>query len=314
MKLFREPVSSPDQLFLLPLCVDDFVAKDASVRIISEAIDTLDCSVLYAKYLGMGAPSYDPKMMFKLLVFGYREGIRSSRRLDAACGHDMRFMFLAQMSRPDFRTLARFRRSNEKEIETLFVQTVLLCMKVGMVLLEHVAVDGTKIEANVSGRATFNSERLEKEIANIETKITTILKEAEETDALEDEKHGDSGADDPPDGLKTMNDRKKTLEAARDSLKETGHKSVAVTDTQSRLMKTRSGNRPAYNAQAVVDNAYQVIIAASVTQDTFDSKQFAPMLEQAIANTGDLPCQTSADKGYYSVAALEYCEKMGLVA
>ena len=156
MKVFRDAPAAPGQMFLLPMCVDEFVGPLDPARILSRVVDELDLTPLRTAYTGGGRPAYDPSILLKVLLFGYSEGIRSSRKLDKALGYDLRFMFLAQMSRPDFHTLARFRRQHAEAIAALFVQTVGLAQKRGLVLLEHVAVDGTKIEADVSGKRTFS--------------------------------------------------------------------------------------------------------------------------------------------------------------
>ncbi len=87
MKLYRDPVVPNGQMFLLPPCVDDFVPKNAPVRVLSEIIDGFDLTELYGKYLGGGSPAYEPRMMLKLVVFAYSIGTRSSRKIDAALGH-----------------------------------------------------------------------------------------------------------------------------------------------------------------------------------------------------------------------------------
>src|SRR5690349_23662071 len=135
-KLFKDPAVPVDQLFLLPPSVADFVAEDAPVRVLSELIDQLDLESLLKAYRGGGAPAYDPAMLFKVLVFGLSEGIRSSRRLAGALTYDVRYMYLARMSQPDFRTICRFRRSQGEAIVGLFTETVLLAKQMGLVLLE----------------------------------------------------------------------------------------------------------------------------------------------------------------------------------
>src|SRR5258708_167614 len=128
MKVFKD--ASPDQLFLLPPAIDEFVPANAPVRILSEIVDQLDTTRLVSRYKGGGAPAYDPRIMLKLLVFAYSQGMHSSRRIAAACGYDLRFMYLAQMQRPDFHTICRFRRENEAAIKSLFAQTVIFCQMV----------------------------------------------------------------------------------------------------------------------------------------------------------------------------------------
>lgn len=319
MKIFKD--TSPEQLFLLPPSIDDFVPVDAPARILSEIMDQLDTGVLISRYKGGGAPAYNPLIMLKLLVFSYGQGMHSSRRLAAACGYDLRFMYLAQLQRPDFHTICRFRKENEAAIKALFKETVILCQTVGLVLLEHVAVDGTKIEADVSGKATYKKDRLNKELAEIEAQITQILAKADATDAEEDRVHHDGDGDQTPDDLKDKQQRivrlaaaKERLEAAKKSIEGTERETVAITDADSRVMKTRAGNRPAYNAQAAVDGAHHVIVAADVTQDINDTQQFGPMVDATVANTGFMPAHMTADAGYCSPETMGFADRHGVDA
>lgn len=314
MKIFREPSVPKDQRFLLPPSVDEFVGPDDKVRVLSEVLDNIDSNNLYAKYRGGGAPAYDPLMLVKILIFGSCQGILSSRKLARMLAYDVRFMFLAEMSRPDFRTIWRFRKSNEAFIQDLFVQSVRICRQMGLVLLEHEAVDGTKLEANVSGKQTYSAGRLEKKLTSVEEKIADLLAQADEIDAQEDAEFGDASGDEIPEELRDLKRRKEKLLAAKKALEETGRQSVAATDLDSRLMKTNAGNRPAYNAQAVVDGAHQIVVAAAITQDESDNRQLQPMLEQAEANTGGKPQQVTADGGYFSASSLAYVEEKALEA
>lgn len=308
----RKPVSPTDQLFLLPPSVSDFVKQDSSVRILSEVIDELDCSVLYERTAGAGAPSYDPRLMLKILAFGFSQGLRSSRKLEDALTYDMRYMYLAQMIRPDYRTIQRFRTGNEKAIEALLVETVQLCESMGLVLLEHVSVDGTKIKADVSGKKTYSCKRLDEAIAETEAAIAKVLEEANECDAQEDLKLKDDSGNDPPPHLRGLEKRRELLRKAKEELAERGTSRVSITDLDSRVMHTEGRNLPAYNAQAVVDSANQVIIAAAVTQEETDRHQLQPMIELAQSNTGASPNMVTADGGYWSPEAGIYVEKSGI--
>jgi transposase len=314
LKRFREPVSSSDQLFLLPPSVSDFVSLDSPVRVLSEIIDALDCSALYGRSGGAGAPSYDPRLLLKVLVFGYWQGLRSSRKLEAALCYDVRYMFLSQMIRPDYRTIARFRVSNEKAITALFGETVRLCRSVGLALLEHVSVDGTKLEANVSGRHTYTKQRLDATLESTQAAIAQILAEAKACDDREDAELGDDWGNDPPEHLRGLERRRELLRKAKEEMQEHNVSTVAATDLDSRVMRTDGRNRPAYNAQAVVDSANQVIIAAVVSQDQGDHALLEPMLKEAEAVTKSAPKKVTADSGYWSPEAAEYIEKSGIDA
>ena len=314
MKRFREAMGSLDQMFLLPLSVDQFVKRDSPARVLAEIIKSIDTSRLYARYEGGGAPAYDPAMMLRVLVFAYAEGIRSSRKIATALEQDIRFMFLAEMSKPSFRTIARFREENIEAISELFLQTVMTCQELGLVLLDHVSVDGTKIEANVSGKETYGAGRLDKAIADMEKKIADILREAGKADELEDVEYGERRGDEIPEGLRDAEARKEHLEKAKKKLGEIGRKSIGTTDLDGRVMKTKAGIKPAYNGQAVVDGKAQVIVAASVTQDENDYAQLVRMLDQTEENTGSKPEKASADSGYYSSDNLTRMEDRGIDA
>lgn len=309
MKIFREPIVAREQMMLLPPCVEDFVEAEDPVRAVSEIINEMDLGELVGKYRGGGAPAYEPRMMIKVIVFGYSQGIRSSRKLDSALGRDVRFMYLAEMSRPDFRTIARFRRDNLEAIRKAFEETVRISLGVGLVLLEHVSLDGTKIEANVSGKHTYKTERLEKALEGIEKKIESILEEAERIDAQEDELYGDARGDEMPKGLTDAKQRRELLKKAKRHLEESGRETVCATDLESRVMNTRSGNRPAYNAQAVVDKEHQIIVAACVTQDEADNHQAPAMMQEVVRLAGRKPECVTMDGGYFSEETLKYADE-----
>lgn len=311
MKKIKDSISR-DQLMLLPPSVEDFVAKDDPVRLINEVLDKINLDFLLDSCKGGGAPSYDPRILMKILVFGYSQGIVSSRKLDSILHHDMRYMYIAQMNFPDFRTICRFRISWETEIQKIFDMTVHYCLEMKLVLLKHVSLDGTKIEANASGKNTFKMERLDNELQNIDKKIAAILEQANREDEEEDRIYGDTRGDEMPKELIDTENRKKLLEEAKKKLEESDRTTICITDPESHVMKTRAGNRPAYNAQAVVDKEYQIIVAADITTDEYDNHQLPPMLEELERVTGQKPECVTVDGGYNSKRALDYIEENDL--
>lgn len=314
MKRFRDPVAPKDQMLLLPPSVDSFVPEDAPVRALSEIIDRLDCSALYERYRGGGAPAYEPRMLLKVLIFAYSLGIRSSRKIAQLLAYDLRFLFVSEMTRPDFRTLCRFRRGNLGAFTQCFKETVRLAQEMGLVLLEHTAVDGTKLEANAARRHIMNAQQIEKRLAAVEERIACILAEAEEADAAEDAQLGESRGDELPQELRTAQARKNRLEEAKEMLARKGGKNIVRTDPESRLMRTRAGWRAAYNGQAVVDSAHQIIVAADVIEEEADNAQLPPLLDQTRENCQKDPKVITADAGYWSVPTLYYLKDKELNA
>lgn len=142
------------QVFLLPPSLDDWLPEDHLARFVSELVEeTVDLEPFLASYTeGRGFPPYDPRLMLKLLIYGYVTGVRSSRRIEKACHDDVAFRFLAANATPDHRSVARFRRRHLQALKGLFLQSLLLCRKAGMVRMGRVALDGSRVRANASRR------------------------------------------------------------------------------------------------------------------------------------------------------------------
>ncbi|MBV8093331.1 MAG: IS1182 family transposase [Acetobacteraceae bacterium] len=315
MKRFVTAGHPENQGWLLPPSVDEFVAQDAPVRLFAHVIDQLDLGYLRDAHKGGGRPAYDPVVMLKVLIFGMTLGIRSSRRLEDALLYDLRFKFLAHMATPDYRTIARFRAASESVLADVFVKTVRLARKQGLVSLEHVSVDGTKIAANAGKRQCRSAEELDAGIAKVDKIAAELLKEWKQNDERDATDNNDQSSEgDPPKRIRTFMHRKKRVEEAKSKLEESGDKTIIVTDDESRMIKTSGIIRPAYNAQAVVDADNQIIIAAQVCQDQADNAQLPPMMDLAKENTGVHPDRVSADGGYWSHATLDYVEREKLDA
>lgn len=314
MKKFKDSGQPREQLMLLPPSINDFVPNDAPARYIANIIGQMDLSGVYASYPGGGAPAYEPRTLLQLLLFSYSDGERSSRRIAQKCKRDTHYMYLCEMQTPGHNTIARFRRRHEKLIIETFLFTVHQCQKEGLVLLEQVAVDGTKLEANVSGKATMSVKRAEIVREKAAATIKRIMAEAEEIDAAEDRAESERDRQKEVQAIERLKKSQEQAEAAIDMMEERKVNSICITDTESRVMRTGRGNRPGYNAQAAVDGANQVIVAASITQDLNDMHQLPEMVKQIQANTGETPEHVTADAGYSSIETLVSMEENGIDA
>ena len=179
------------QMMLMPPSLEEKVAHDHLARYISQVVDELDTSKIEAGYSELGCPGYHPKMLIKLLLYGYSTGVRSSRRIQRASREDVVFMWLAGMQEPDFRTISDFRKDRLKDIKDIFRQVLEICYELGMVRCGKVSIDGTKIEANSSRYKLTYRKTLEKSKAKYEEKVEEILKEAERVDEEEDRLYGE---------------------------------------------------------------------------------------------------------------------------
>ena len=344
----------PRQSFLLPPSLDDWLPESHTARFVSEVVDELvDLSLIYDSYLeASGAPPYDPKMMLKLELYAYSIGVTSSREVERRCYTDVAFRWLSANASPDYRSIARFRRRHLSSLSDLFSQVLLLCFEAGLVKLGRVALDGTKLRASANKHKAMSYDRLGPKIEQIEAEVAAILAEAEATDAREDQVFGeDRRGDELPAELARRETRlaklraaKKTIEAdaadkarkkaaekaAKDGLDKDEIAKVAevaaekarpekttqrnFTDPEARMMKTNEGFQYAYNAQAVVDEESQVIIAAEITQQAGDVGQLLPMIAAARESIEAIGIETSlkvilADAGYCSEDNLARLEK-----
>ena len=208
MPQFKQMPCDPKQMWLVAPSLDEMVGLDSDVRALSEAMDRLDWSAMEGTYSETGCPAYPPCVMTKLLVYAYSKGVRSSRKIEELVEHDVRYMWLGGQLKPDFRTIARFRKEKFNEVSELFADSVRLCKEAGLVSMQVVAIDGTKVAANAGKKSVYDAKRLEREREAVER----VLREAEEVDASEDAQYGDSNGREIPEHLRDAQKRKEKLD------------------------------------------------------------------------------------------------------
>ena len=195
------------QSFLLPPSLDDWLSADHTARFVSEVVeDSLDLTAVYGSYQNAtGAPPFDPRMMLKLMLYGYSIGVTSSREIERRCATDVAFRWLSANTAPDYRSLSRFRRRHLTALDDLFSQVLALCAAAGLVKLGRVALDGTKLRASASRHKAMSYDRMEARITDIEAQVAAMLAEAEAVDAAEDVEFGeDRRGDELPVELATQ--------------------------------------------------------------------------------------------------------------
>ncbi|VAZ92833.1 hypothetical protein LAUMK35_02100 [Mycobacterium pseudokansasii] len=220
-KTFR--AFDPEQGLLLPPSLDDWLAADHLVRFIADLVDEhLDLSRITAAYTEVrGGPPYDPRLMVRILLYGYTTGVRSSRKLESACVDVVAFRWLAAGSAPDYRAIARFRKRHLSALGHLFVQALALCQAAGMVSLGQVALDGTKVRANASKRKAMSYARMTDKEKVLASEVSALLLEAERIDKDEDKKFGKSRrGDELPAELARRETRLEKIRQAKAALEE----------------------------------------------------------------------------------------------
>ncbi len=149
----------PDQQLLLPAVLQEWLPPDHLACFISDVVDQLDLSAITARHQGeeRGGPPYHPRMMVKVLLYGYCTGVVSSRRIAQRLHEDIAFRVLAANNAPDFRNISDFRKDHLKALADLFHQVLELCQRAGLAKLGHMALDSTKVRANASRHKAMSS-------------------------------------------------------------------------------------------------------------------------------------------------------------
>jgi transposase len=182
-----------DQPFLLPPSLQDWLPENHLARFVAELTPTLDLSKIYGHYGrrdGRGKAAYHPVMMVRVLLYGYCVGVMSSRRIERASYDDIAFRYLCADQHPDHDTISDFRRLHLPVLGQMFTQVLQLCDKAGLVKLGHVAIDGTKLQANASKHKAMSYNRMEEKEKQLRAEVERLLALAEETDAAEDALYG----------------------------------------------------------------------------------------------------------------------------
>jgi transposase len=302
--------SKEDTIFLLPPSLDEFIGENHLARTVSAVVNQLDTSMIEKKYSEIGQNTYHPRILLKLLFYGYAAGVRSGRKIADRCKTDTAFMYLAQMYQPDFRTINDFRKNNLQEIEDYFVDIVRICKEIGMLKLGLIAIDGSKVKANAAARRTKDREGYEKWAKNIRKSMREKLAEGVDLDEEEDLLYGkDMTGDELPEELRKKGVLLKKIKEAAHQLEEGEKRNL--TDPDARFMKERNGLiRPGYNGQITTDEN-QNILAAEITAETNDINQLKPMIDKTEENIEDEHGPFLADSGYAGFENYEYLEREG---
>ena len=196
----------PDQQLLLPAALQEWLPEDHLAYFISDVVDQLDLSAITitARYEGerRGGPPYHPRMMVKVLLYGYCTGVASSRRIAQRLHEDIAFRVLAANNTPDFRTVSDLRKDHLEALGDLFLQVLELCQQAGLVKLGHVALDGTKVRANASKHKAMSYGRMKEKEGQLAAEVAELLRRAGDVDDDEDRRYGkDKRGDELPEDL-----------------------------------------------------------------------------------------------------------------
>lgn len=303
---------------LLPPCLEDYVAAEATVRFIDEYVETRDLKGLgftHAEVAATGRPPYHPADLVKLYVYGYLNRVRSSRRLEADTKRNLEVMWLLRRMQPDHKTIANFRKENLAAFKALFKDFNLLCRKLELFGAELVAIDGSKFKAVNSSKRHFSAQKLEELEAKVEAKIEEHLRALEEADQAEEGSAPAPTAAQLKEKIAGLKERQERYQELQREMQQSGAKEIALTDPDSRKMKGPHGNHyVGYNVQVAVDGKHHLIVAEEVVQDANDLGQLHALATAAKEELKVETLQVVADKGYHHADHLEACEEAKITA
>lgn len=304
------------QSSLLPPNFKMFLGESHRAIILNEFIDELDTTNLLESYNNQsgGSSAYHPVMLLKILIYSYSNATFSSRKISKKLKEDLAFMFLAGNNTPDFRTISRFRNEKGDFIESIFSKIVNKSKEMGFVSFGTCSLDGTKIYANASKSRNYNQ-------AQLEDKIRSLIQQAEDIDALEDELYGEDNEDDIDPDLKTKEGREKRrrqLKQEENKIKEALNQISKTkksnpnpkrntTEPDSRLMKMKKGDfANGYNVQNITENG--IILTNYINNSSADQSTLVPTLKKLIDDYKYIPKRLLADKGYSTTNNYSFCE------
>lgn len=317
----------PEQDLLLPPSLRDWLPEDHLAYFVSDVVDQLDLSVIESVYEkdDRGQPPYHPRMMTKVLLYGYCVGVFSSRKLQKRLVEDVAFRVLAAGNQPDFRTIADFRKQHLGVLEDLFRQVLRLTLETGTMKLGRVVLDGSKVKANASKHKAMSYGRMQETEKRLREEVRSLLRQAEAADQEEDRRYGaDRQGDELAEELRRRESRIERIRQAQRALEERAREQAQsegqeerpsqpapkaqynFTDPESRIMKGAEGFVQAYNTQVAVEPILQLIVGQTVTPAVNDKQQLVPMIETIEEQSGQKPQEVLADSGYCSEENLQY--------
>ncbi len=318
MKRFIEGLDR-SQATLLPDCIDDYVAEDNPVRAIDAFVDMLDLAALGfdVEPEATGRPGYHPAVMLKIYVYGYLNQVQSSRRLERECTRNLELIWLTGQLKPDFKTIADFRKDNGPAIKKVCRQLVAFCRDINLLDASIVAIDGSKFKAVNAKAKSYTREKLRRRMAEIDVSIDRYMAELDRADEVVT-KTGML----PPDARlsrvmkKLAHYRKEgaALQAIERRMDSTGETQVSLTDPDCRAMATTS-KQPrvvGYNVQSVVETKHHLIVAHEVTNLGYDREALSMMAHAARDVMASEEIEAIADKGYYSGEEIVAAEQAGV--
>ncbi len=287
----------------LPPIIDDYVSREDPVRVYDAFVDTLDLAALGIPVIQGkgGADEYYPREMLKLLIYGYSYGIRSSRKLERACHHNLSFIWLMGDLKPDYRTIARFRKEYQAALSTALKHCVRFCLELDLIAGNTLFIDGSSFRANAGIRNTWTKERCQEHLQKLDEHIDQLLNESEQIDQSEESSESVVKLNQE---IKDQEHLRQRVQEIAAKLQNDNLKQHNTTDPDCVITKGRQGTHAGYNAQSVVDEKNGLIVHTEAVSHSIDANELSGQVVKAGEVLDRKPEIVSCDCGYYSLEDL----------
>jgi transposase len=302
-----------EQQQLFPEALDDYIAAENPVRFIDVFVESLELSGLGFERVTpaeTGRPAYDPRDLLGLYIYGYLYGIRSSRKLERETHRNVELMWLLRRLRPDFKTIADFRKDNGPALRKVCREFTLLCKRMDLFGAELVAIDGSKFRAVNNRQRSFPRAQLKEMLVQIDARIESYLGELDAQDGTE---ASTVTVEDLNGRVEQLKQKQSECRVLLEQMDRKGEDEVSLTDPDSRRMMTGRTTEVSYNGQIAVDEKHKLIVAEEVTNQASDRQWLAPMAKQAKQVLAADQLAVVADRGYTNVEQVKECVESGIV-
>ena len=288
--------------------LEDTITTDNPVRFIDAFVEHIDLVTIgfNPKVLQLeGRPSFKNEVFLKLYLYGYLNGIRSSRRLEKECLRNLEMHWLLEGIRPNYHSISDFRKDNPKALKQLFKLFVSFLKNAELIAGETIAIDGTKSRAHNSKKANFNQKKIDKHKEYIEAKTQEYLDQLDQNDV----KESPTIINNIQQKIERLKQNKIKYELLEEELKASGEPQVSTTDTDARALLVQGQVvEVSYNIQAAVDSKYNLVVATH-TINRNDKNALSAIAIQAKENLEAETFTVLVDKGYHNGRELHTCKQ-----
>lgn len=308
------PGSDRQQTHFLPPALEDYVGADNPVRFLDAFVAKLDLRAAGFQFPkenppGRGRPAYAPADLLKLYLYGYLNQLRSSRRLEAECHRNLEVLWLLRELKPDFKTIADFRKNNAAAFKAVGREFTRLCRQLDLFGGQLLAVDGTKLKASNAADQNWSQAKLDKQLTQTEARLEEYLRALDQADTQPEPVASVAGLQEK---IARLTKRQAQIQERLQALAHSGEGQLSATDPDSRGMKSAHGHMVGYNVQGSVDAKHHLLVTTAVSQTGADQGQLAAVARAAKTELAIQQAEVLADGGYFKSEDIKACQELGL--